>query len=149
MSRIAVILAVAFLPAFVQLGQAESEVGSEPLSPPPPGAKTVEISAVGAFRQTGNQQGAFRTVFEGLGPGGVKVEVRDVTVAPKAKVTLPAVKGAVVFDTRSGEGVANIGDRSIALQITSAASASAAGPIELQNQGEGPLVLIIYTAEGQ
>jgi len=79
----------------------------------------------------------------------VKIELRDVIVAPHASIRFDPIKGQVVIDTRSGEGLAKMGDLSATLDATKVASIAADGKIEVQNQGDVPLVMMIYIVEGR
>jgi hypothetical protein len=121
-----------------------------PLPPPPPNAAPFIAKAPGVeFKRIGGQKGSSRTAFTGTGPGGVKIELRDVTIAPQASIELDPIKGLVVIDTRSGEGRAKTGDISATLDTTNVASVAANGKIELQNQSDAPLVMTIYIVEGR
>ena len=130
------------------LAQTEPRENTAPLPEPPTNAAPLTESAPGAAFQP-LENGSVRTVFQGVGPGGVKIEVRDVIVGPHASVRFDALKGPVVIDTRSGEGRAKRGDRSAGLDVANVASIAADGPIDVQNQGEIPLVMMIYIVEGR
>jgi hypothetical protein len=138
--------------AIGQMAWAEngSQENTGPLPPPPPSAAPfVESAPFVAFKRMEDQNGSARTVFKGVGPGGVKIELRDVIVAPHASIRFDPIKGQVVIDTRSGEGLAKMGDLSATLDATKVASIAADGKIEVQNQGDVPLVMMIYIVEGR
>jgi hypothetical protein len=121
-----------------------------PLPPPPPSAAPfVESAPVVAFKRIEDQNGSVRISFKGIGPGGAKIEVRDVVVAPDASIRFEPIKGQVVIDTRSGEGLAKTGDLSTTLDTANVASIAANGKIEVQNQGDVPLVMMMYVVEGR
>ena len=91
--------------AIGQMAWAEngSHENTGPLPPPPPSAAPfVESAPFVAFKRMEDQNGSARTVFKGVGPGGVKIELRDVIVAPHASIRFDPIKGQVVVDTRSG-----------------------------------------------
>jgi hypothetical protein len=133
--------------AWAQQGVQEN---TGPLPPPPAtAAPFVESAPVAAFKRIEDQNGSVRIAFNGIGPGGAKIEVRDVVIAPDGSITFDPIKGQVVIDTRSGEGLARTGDLSTALDTASVASIAANGKIEVQNQGEVPLVLMMYVVEGR
>ena len=133
--------------AWAQQGAQEN---TGPLPPPPAtAAPFVESAPVAAFKRIEEQNGSVRIAFKGVGPGGAKIEVRDIVVAPDGSIQLDPIKGQVVIDTRSGEGLAKTGDVSTALDPAKVASLAANGKIELQNQGEVPLVLMMYVVEGR
>jgi hypothetical protein len=120
------------------------------LPPPPPSAAPfVESVPVVAFKRIEDQNGSVRIAFKGIGPGGAKIEVRDVIVAPDASIRFDPIKGQVVIDTRSGEGLAKTGDLSTTLDTANVASIAANGKIEVQNQGAVPLVMMMYVVEGR
>jgi hypothetical protein len=130
--------------------QQGSQENTGPLPPPPPNAAPfVESAPPATFRRIEDQNGSFRTAFKSSGPGGAKIELRDVIVAPDASILLDPIKGQVVIDTRSGEGVAKTGDLSMTLDTTKVASIAVNGKIQLQNQGDVPLVVMIYVVEGR
>jgi hypothetical protein len=121
-----------------------------PLPPPPPSAAPfVQSAPFLAFNRIEDQNGSVRIAFKGVGPGGAKIELRDVIVAPDASIRFDPIKGQVVIDTRSGEGLVKTGDLSATLETTKVASIAANGRIEVQNQGDVPLVLMIYVVEGR
>ena len=109
----------------------------------------MESAPVAAFKRIEEQNGSVRIAFKGVGPGGAKIEVRDIVVAPDGSIQLDPIKGQVVIDTRSGEGLAKTGDISTPLDPAKVASIAANGKIELQNQGDVPLVLLMYVVEGR
>jgi hypothetical protein len=130
--------------------QQGSQEDTGPLSPPPPtAAPFVESAPVAAFKRIEDQNGSVRIAFNGIGPGGAKIEVRDVVIAPDGSIRFDSIKGQVVIDTRSGEGLAKSGDLSTTLDPANVASIAANGKIELQNQGDVPLVLMMYVVEGR
>ncbi len=121
-----------------------------PLPPPPPNAAPFIAKAPAAeFKRIGDQKGSSRTAFTGTGPGGVRVELRDVTIAPQASIEIAPIKGLVVIDARSGEGRAKTGDISATFDTTNVASIVANGKIEVQNQSESALVMMVYIVEGR
>jgi len=121
-----------------------------PLPPPPPNAAPlVESAPLATFQRIEDQNGSVRIAITSSGPGGAKIELRDVIVAPDASVRLGPIKGQVVIDTRSGEGLAKTGDLSTILDTTKVASIAANGKLELQNQADVPLVLMFYVVEGR
>ena len=127
-----------------------SQENTGPLPPPPPSAAPfVESAPFVAFKRIEDQNGSVRIAFKGIGPGGAKIEVRDVVVAPDASIRFDPIKGQVVIDTRSGEGLAKTGDLSTKLDTAKVASIAANGIIEVQNQGEVPLVMMMYVVEGR
>ena len=130
--------------------QQGSQENTGPLPPPPPSAAPfVEGAPVVAFKRIEDQNGSVRIAFKGIGPGGAKIEVRDVIVAPDASIRFDPIKGQVVIDTRSGEGLAKTGDLSTTLDTANVASIAANGKIEVQNQGDVPLVMMMYVVEGR
>jgi hypothetical protein len=121
-----------------------------PLPPPPPSAAPfVESAPISAFKRIEDQNGSVRIAFKGIGPGEAKIEVRDVVVAPDASIRFDPIKGQVVIDTRSGEGLAKTGDLSTTLDAGKVATIAVNGKIEVQNQGEVPLVMMMYVVEGR
>jgi hypothetical protein len=127
-----------------------SQENTGPLpSPPPSAAPFVESAPFVAFKRIEEQNGSVRIAFKGIGPGGAKIELRDVIVAPDASIRIDPIKGQVVIDTRSGEGLARTGDFSATLDTTKVTSIIANGKIEVQNQGDVPLVMMIYVVEGR
>ena len=127
-----------------------SQENTGPLPPPPPSAAPfVESAPFVAFKRIEDQNGSVRIAFKGIGPDGAKIELRDVIVAPDASIRFDPIKGQVVIDTRSGEGLAKMGDLSTTLDATKVASIAANGKIEVQNQGDVPLVMMIYVVEGR
>lgn len=118
-------------------------------SPPPNAAPFVEGAPSVPFKRIENQNGSVRIAFRGIGPGGAKIELRDVIVAPDASVQFDPVKGQVVIDTRSGEGLAKTGDVSATLDPTKVTSIAVNGKFEVQNQGDVPLVMMMYVVEGR
>ena len=133
--------------AWAQQGAQEN---TGPLPPPPPNAAPfVESAAVAAFKRIEDQNGSVRIAFKGIGPGGAKIEVRDVVIAPDGSIRFDPIKGQVVIDTRSGEGLAKMGDLSTTLDTANVASIAANGNIEVQNQGDVPLVMMMYVVEGR
>lgn len=130
--------------------QQGSEENTGPLPPPPPSAAPFAESApFVAFKRIEDQNGSARVAFKGIGPGGAKIELRDVIVAPDASIQFDPIKGQVVIDTRSGEGLAKTGGLSTTLDTTKVASIAVNGKIEVQNQGDVPLVVMIYVVEGR
>ena len=130
--------------------RSEERENTAPLPEPPANAAPfIESVPIVTFRRLENQNGSIRTVFRGVGPGGVKIEVNDVIVGPHASVRIDSIKGPVVIDTRSGEGRVKMGDRSVTLDVVNVASMPADGPIEVQKQGDAPLVMMIYVMEGR
>jgi hypothetical protein len=130
--------------------QQGSEENTGPLPPPPPSAAPlVESAPFVAFKRIEDQNGSARIAFKGIGPGGAKIELRDVIVAPDASIQFDPIKGQVVIDTRSGEGLAKTGGLSTTLDTTKVASIAVNGKIEVQNQGDVPLVMMIYVVEGR
>jgi hypothetical protein len=127
-----------------------SQENSGPLpSPPPSAAPFVQSAPFVAFKRIEDQNGSVRIAFKDTGPGGAKIELRDVIVAAHASIQLDPIKGQVLIDTRSGEGLAKTGDLSTTLDPANVASIAANGKIELQNQGDVPLVMMIYVVGGR
>jgi hypothetical protein len=127
-----------------------SQENSGPLpSPPPSAAPFVQSAPFVAFKRIEDQNGSVRIAFKDTGPGGAKIELRDVIVAPDASIRFDPIKGQVVIDTRSGEGLAKTDDLSAKLDTTKVASIAVNGKIEVQNQGDVPLVMMIYVVEGR
>jgi hypothetical protein len=118
-------------------------------SPPPSAAPFVQSAPFVAFKRIEDQNGSVRIAFKDTGPGGAKIELRDVIVAPDASIRFDPIKGQVVIDTRSGEGLAKTDDLSAKLDTTKVASIAVNGKIEVQNQGDVPLVMMIYVVEGR
>jgi hypothetical protein len=142
--------AMSLLVSQLTWAQTELRENAAPLPEPPPNAPSfVESVPIVPFSRLENQNGSIRTVFQGVGPGGVEIELRDVIVAPHASVRFDSIKGPVVIDTRSGEGRMTMGDRSATLDVANVASMAADGAIEVQNKGETPLVMMIYVVEGR
>ena len=82
-----------------------------------------------------------RTLFETAGPGGVKIEVRDLFVPPgktTEKVTLP---GPAIFEVLSGEGTMTTGEKSQDLRIGAAFSVTQGASFSLENKDIMPLVV--------
>jgi hypothetical protein len=130
--------------------QQGSQENTGPLPPPPPSAAPfVESAPFVEFKRIEDQNGSVRIVFKGIGPGGARIELRDVIVAPDASIRFDPIKGQVVIDTRSGEGLAKTGDLSMRLDTAKVASIAVSGRIEVQNQGDVPLVMMIYVVEGR
>jgi len=130
--------------------QKGSQENTGPLpSPPPNAAPFVESTSFEAFKRIEDQNGSIRVAFTGIGPGGARIEMRDVVVAPDSSIRIDPIKGQVVIDTRSGEGLVKAGDLSAMLDTTKVASITANGKIEVQNQGDVPLVMMIYVVEGR
>ena len=74
--------------------QQGSQENTGPLPPPPPNAAPfVESAPVVAFKRIEDQNGSVRIAFKGIGPGGAKIEVRDVIVAPMRQSGLTRSKG--------------------------------------------------------
>jgi hypothetical protein len=143
-----------FIAALMTGQTARAQQGSQdntgPLPPPPStAAPFVESAPFVAFKRVEDQNASVRTAFEGIGPGGTKIQVRDVVVAPDGSVRFDPIKGQVVIDTRSGEGLARTGDLSTALDTNKVASIAVNGKIEVQNQGDVPLVMLMYVVEGR
>ena len=101
------------------------------------------------FKRIEDQNGSVRVAFKGVGPGGAKIELRDVIVARDASIRFDPIKGQVVIDTRSGEGLAKTGNVSATLDATKVTSIAVNGKIEVQNQGDVPLVMMMYVVEGR
>jgi hypothetical protein len=133
--------------AWAQQGSQEN-TGPLP-SPPPNAAPFLEGAPSVTFKRIEDQNGSVRVAFKGIGPGGAKIELRDVIVAPDASIRFDPIKGQVVIDTRSGEGLAKTGDVSATLDATKVTSIAVNGKIEVQNQGDVPLVMMIYVVEGR
>jgi hypothetical protein len=130
--------------------QQGSEENTGPLPPPPPNAAPiVESAPFVAFKRIEDQNGSARIAFKGVGPGGAKIELRDVIVAPDAAIQFNQIRGQVVIDTRSGEGLAKTGGLSTTFDTAKVASITVNGKIEVQNQGDVPLVMMIYVVEGR
>jgi hypothetical protein len=130
--------------------QQGSQENTGPLPPPPPSAAPlVEGAPFVPFKRIEDQNGSMRIAFKGIGPGGAKIELRDVIVAPDASIRFDPIRGQVVIDTRSGEGLVKAGDLSTTLDTAKVASIAVNGKIELQNQGDVPLVMMIYVVEGR
>jgi hypothetical protein len=143
-----------FIAALITGQTARAQQGSQentgPLPPPPAtAAPFVESAPFVAFKRVEDQNASVRTAFEGTGPGGTKIQVRDIVVAPDGAVQFDPIKGQVVIDTRSGEGRAETGDLSTTLDTTKVASIAVNGKIEVQNQGDVPLVMMMYVLEGR
>jgi hypothetical protein len=143
-----------FIAALITGQTAWAQQGSQdntgPLPPPPPSAAPfVESAPFLAFKHIEGQNASVRTAFDGIGPGGTKIQVRDVVVAPDGSVQFDPIKGQVVIDTRSGEGLAKTGGLSTTLDTTKVASMAVNGKIEVQNQGDVPLVMMMYVVEGR
>jgi hypothetical protein len=121
-----------------------------PLPPPPPSAKPfVESAPFVAFKRIEDQNSSARIALKDIGPGGAKIELRDVIVAAHASIQFDPIKGQVLIDTRSGEGLAKTGDLSAPLDTTKVVSIAANRKIEVQNQGDVPLVMMIYVVGGR
>jgi len=85
-----------------------------------------------------------RTVFQGPGPGNLKIEIRELIVGPRTAVRLDPLPGPALVNPRSGEGSLKAGDRTVRLGIANVVSAASGVPLEFQNSTEAPLVLTLY-----
>jgi hypothetical protein len=129
-------------------GQDGSHNKTRPLPPPPPGAAAYTSAPPAIpFQSLGTQAGSMRTVFQGPGPGNLKIEIRELMVGPRTAVRLDPLPGPALVNPRSGEGSLKAGDRAERLGIANVVSAPSGVPLEFQNSSEAPLVLTLYLVE--
>jgi quercetin dioxygenase-like cupin family protein len=82
-----------------------------------------------------------RTLFEAAGPGGVRIEIRDLFILPgktAENVTLP---GPATFEVLSGEGRMTTGDKSQDLRIGATLSVPQGASFSLESKDTTPLIV--------
>ncbi len=116
----------------------------KPLPAPPAG----ELKFAGSppahpfAKQAGNYFS--RTVFETDGPGTTHIEVRDILVPPRAKVSVEAFPGPVVADPISGKATVSVGDKAQALEVGTAHSLTAGQALNFENSDPSPAMIRLY-----
>lgn len=85
-----------------------------------------------------------RTVFEGDGPPGYRIEVRDWKVSAGKQTGAITVPGAAFFEVRSGEGSLSTVGQKTDLKPGSTFSISQGQQFELTSNGSLPLSLRLY-----
>jgi hypothetical protein len=123
----------------------ESASGRGLLPPPPPGPEVVAAPPPAApFDQAVGARAVARTVFDGPGPSGTGVEIRDVVVGPHAGADLPPLQGPAVADVHAGRGQAVAGDRVLALSADGPVTLPGSTAIKVANPGDLPLSMRLY-----
>jgi len=123
--------------------------GGGPLSPSSGQVTHLDPASGAAFTQIGSDPIAWRAVFRGDGPSGIKIEIRDLMVGPKAKVQLDPLAGPAVFDRRSGEGTLSFAGQSTALSSVRPTPVPARTALLIENNAATPLVVRVYLLEGR
>jgi hypothetical protein len=85
-----------------------------------------------------------RTVFEGDGPPGYQIGVRDWKVSPGKHTGAMTLPGAAFFEVRSGEGSLSTGGQMTDLKLGSTFSISQGQQFELSSSEGLPLSLRLY-----
>lgn len=143
-------IALALVVARMATAAEGSHSDSGPLPAPPPGAAAYVSPAPGIpFEALGTQAGAMRTVFQGPGPSNSKVEIRELIVGARALVRLDPLSGPALVDPRSGTGSLKAGVLAVQLDIPNVISVPSGAPLEIDNNGDDPLVLRLYIVEAR
>jgi quercetin dioxygenase-like cupin family protein len=82
-----------------------------------------------------------RTVFEATGPGGVKIEVRDLFVLPGKTAEKVSLPGPAILEVLSGDGKMTSGDKSQELRTGAITSIAQGAAFSLESQDVTPLIL--------
>lgn len=129
-------------------GQDDAQRGTGDLPPPPAGTSEfpTRTSAI-PFERIAGQDAAMRTIFQGPGPDGSGIVIREIIVAPHADIALPPLPGPALVDPRSGAGSVKAGERSDELQSAKVVAVAAGVPLALRNSGDVPLVVKLYVVE--
>jgi hypothetical protein len=122
--------------------------GLLPAAPPDQVTSAAPPSAAPFDQPLGNAAFA-RTVFHTQGPQNIEITVRDVIVGPHAEVQLAAAAGPVLMDLTSGSGRAAAAGKTLDLSSEHPAAFPAGAAITLNNSGDVPLVVRLYTLEGK
>ena len=80
-----------------------------------------------------------RTFFQTEGPPGYRVELQDLSLAPKKRVDNISFPGAAFLDVRYGSGILTLGDHKQELSVGSSFSVSQGQSFSLESTGEHPL----------
>lgn len=82
-----------------------------------------------------------RTVFESAGPGGTRIELRDLFVVPGATVEKVSLPGPAVLQVLSGEGKMMAAEKATELTVGTTVTLGQDTSCALESQGITPLVL--------
>jgi hypothetical protein len=82
-----------------------------------------------------------RTVFETTGPGGVKIEIRDLFVLPGKTAEKVSLAGPAILEVLSGDGKMTSADKSQELRIGTTFSVAQGAGLSLESRDSAPLVL--------
>jgi hypothetical protein len=86
----------------------------------------------------------YRKRYEGAGPAGLRVEVRDLLVGPSqhsAKVSLP---GAAICEVNSGSGVLTSGDQPQELRSGATFALPEGASFSIENKSDTPISIRVH-----
>lgn len=82
-----------------------------------------------------------RTVFESAGPGGARIELRDLFVVPGSTVENVSLPGPAVLQVLSGQGKMTAAEKSTELTVGTTTTLGQDTSCVLESRGITPLVL--------
>lgn len=82
-----------------------------------------------------------RTVYQGTGPAGYRLEVRDIRLAPGKKAADLSLPGAGFAQVRSGSGTMTAGDKRQELPLGATWSISQGQHFSLDSTSDQPLII--------
>jgi hypothetical protein len=85
-----------------------------------------------------------RTVYQGPGPRGYRVEVRDLRVAAHRKAENLTLPGAAFAEVRYGAGVLTVGDKRQDLVSGTTSSVSQGQHFSLESTSDQPLIVRVH-----
>ena len=85
-----------------------------------------------------------RTVFEGAGPGGTRVELRDLFIVPGSTAEKVSLPGPAVLQVLSGGGKMTAAEKATELTVGTTMALGQDASCALESRGITPLVLRAY-----
>ncbi|HXE34973.1 MAG TPA: hypothetical protein VN087_13745 [Verrucomicrobiae bacterium] len=82
-----------------------------------------------------------RTVYESAGPGGTRIELRDLFVSPGAMVEKVSLPGPAILQVLSGEGKMTTAEKATELTVGTTLTLGQDTSCALESRGITPLVL--------
>ncbi len=82
-----------------------------------------------------------RTVFETTGPGGVKIEIRDLFILPGKTTEKVSLPGPAILEVLGGDGKMTNGDKSQELRTGAIISIAQGDSFSVESRDVAPLIL--------
>ena len=121
------------------------------LLPPAPSGQDTSTAPAPAtpFTQTDGKAAFARMMLQTAGPANTQITVRDLIVGPRGDAQLTIADSASLIEVYSGAGSVASGTITVALTLHQPVILPEGSRANINNSGDAPLMVRLYTVEGK